>query len=419
MTSPGSFVTSAGVPPSLDTLMSPPRNSPNTIRPSSPQLMPVGHARGGGIGQINITGPPSLGLFHAPFRPERDPPPVRREHGRLGADGARQFSRGGRVRGSVKTADVSAASYEDDASAVPGDGECGAAAAASELGTLSIRSAGWTPIEGPRGLRPGADANLAANQPIAAPITRTPRAHAAAAVIHTPRLRAGLASGADLLTCAIQRSSSARSWAESQRSSGCFPRHFVTTCSSAGGVSGCKVESAAGSACIIAPMRLDLALRRERARARHHLVEDRAQRPQVRPRVGFLALQLLPAPCTCGVPMRTFTVTGAAAVGADAPAASAGRSPCAASFARPKSRSFATVTPDRPAPPVVSVASGLRSRWMIPCSARGIERVGHLRAGFQRLPERQRAARKAGCKRLAGEVLKYQVVDRLFAGRLW
>ena len=43
------------------------------------------------------------------------------------------------------------------------------------------------------------------------------------------------------LVCAIHRSSSATSCAVSQRSSGAFARHFFTTRSSAGGVSGCSV----------------------------------------------------------------------------------------------------------------------------------------------------------------------------------
>ena len=48
--------------------------------------------------------------------------------------------------------------------------------------------------------------------------------------------------------------------------------------------------------------------------------------------------------------------------------ASAGRSPCATSFASPKSSSFADVTPERPAPPVVSITlPGFRSRWTMPC----------------------------------------------------
>ena len=129
------------------------------------------------------------------------------------------------------------------------------------------------------------------------------------------------------------------------------------------------VASAGGSAFMMLPMRLTWLVALERPPARHHLVEDRAERPQVRPRVGLLPLQLLRRHVLQRAEDRPARRDRSAS---RRPRASRTRAPAArrapASFARPKSRSFATVTPERSAPPVVSITlPGFRSRWMMPC----------------------------------------------------
>ena len=63
--------------------------------------------------------------------------------------------------------------------------------------------------------------------------------------------------------------------------------------SSAGGVSGFTVVSAGGSLLMIAVMRLAWLSPANARLPSHHLVENRTQRPDVRPRVRRLALQLL------------------------------------------------------------------------------------------------------------------------------
>ena len=81
-----------------------------------------------------------------------------------------------------------------------------------------------------------------------------PATEAAAAVAPSGSAPSDVRPGRDSL--AIQRSSSATSCAVSQRPSGCFARHFLTSRSREGGVSGCAVAMLAGSAFMMLPIKL-------------------------------------------------------------------------------------------------------------------------------------------------------------------
>ena len=131
-----------------------------------------------------------------------------------------------------------------------------------------------------------------------------------------------------------------------------------TTRSSAGGVIGWTVEIGGGSVLHDRRDQRGLARARERLPARRHLVEHGAEREDVRPRVGLLALELLRRHVLEGPEDRAFLRQAllrrqrrqARLVGV------AG----AIAFASPKSSSF---TPD-----FVSITlPGFRSRCTIPC----------------------------------------------------
>ena len=92
---------------------------------------------------------------------------------------------------------------------------------------------------------------------------------------------------------AIHCNSRSRSRALCHRSSGSFARHAPTTRSSAGGVSGCSAEMGGRVRSRIARDQARLALALERLLARQHLVEHRAEREDVRARVGLAAFELL------------------------------------------------------------------------------------------------------------------------------
>ena len=108
------------------------------------------------------------------------------------------------------------------------------------------------------------------------------------------RLRASRPDGAGfVVSCPIHRSSCHRSRALCQRASGSFARQVLTRRSSAGGVCGWLAVIGAGSACMIAPIRLASRLPPKGPLPRQHFVYDRPEREDVRTCVRLLPVELL------------------------------------------------------------------------------------------------------------------------------
>ena len=128
----------------------------------------------------------------------------------------------------------------------------------------------------------------------------------------------------------------------------------------------------------------------ERAPPRRHLVEQRAEREDVGPRVGLAALRAARAPCTGTSRGSSLpAVSGCRLRRHLGHAALERRAQRRPTCARPKSSSFAPV--------FVSITlPGLRSRWTIPCLCARVERVGDLRCRSEHLVERQRPLLQAG-----------------------
>ena len=137
----------------------------------------------------------------------------------------------------------------------------------------------------------------------------------------------------------------------------------------------------------------------------HHLVDDRAERPDVAARVGLLALHLLRRHVLHGAQNRPLRRARPTSPAASSPTArSAPPAPC--SFARPKSSSFA--------PAFVSMMlAGLMSRWTMPARCARSSAAAISVATPQRLIERQRALLEARRQRLALQMLQHQEVEAL------
>ena len=187
---------------------------------------------------------------------------------------------------------------------------------------------------------------------------------------------------------------------------GSLVRHQRSSCRSRGGTS-------AGNACQFGSVfRTDASVSEivspaERARAREHLEEHRAERPDVGALVRDVAARLLRATCTppCrGSRRRPSSSCGLVIVGEwhrfrrDSPQASV-------SFASPKSSTL-TVPSARSL-----MFAGFRSRWMMPSLVRRFERFGDLPRDRQRLVERHRAARDPLGEVFALDQLHHERVD--------
>ena len=192
------------------------------------------------------------------------------------------------------------------------------------------------------------------------PAPRPARARVAQA--RPSRLRERGATAAATPACEpdspIHLSSLPRSAAFCQRSSGSLARHFFTTRSSAGGDMGCTDEIGGGSADMIAVISDAWLAAGKRLPSRRHLVQHRAERKDVRPPVGFLALELLGRHVLERPEDRALLRSSACCVGSAVRLD--GFADGAIALARPKSSSF---TPDF----VIITLPGFRSRCTIPC----------------------------------------------------
>ena len=170
------------------------------------------------------------------------------------------------------------------------------------------------------------------------------------------RIRA-LVSGAGTPACdpalLIQRSSEAMSWALCQRSSGSLARHLSTTCSNAGGVSGCSSAIGRGVSLTIAAMRLVLVFP---SNARCPVAISYSTAP--REKMSVRASACSPSSCSGAMYWNVPTMEPSCVSGLCCVAASRLTS-MTLDFARPKSSSFA---PDF----VIMMLPGFRSRCTIP-----------------------------------------------------
>ena len=144
-------------------------------------------------------------------------------------------------------------------------------------------------------------------------------------------------------------------------------------------------QTAGGSRSRIAAIRLAWLAALERAAARRHLVEHRAERDRCRCARPPPALRAARAPCTGRAEDHALHGQRSRCVGGASSDAAGAR-------ARAGELRQAEVEQLGAAPSSSMTLPGFRSRWMMPLPVRAVERVGDLDADTQRLVERQRAA---------------------------